>query len=435
MRQPSSPSSPTTSRTAATAGRGLPTPMRRAGGWPKRSTAARNAWASPDLSGTDEQAIWARYGSQLHHAPTTTAASTLCCSPRRPDDAARFITAWPARSGRRPLRARIAMQRNSADAESRYQAVIGTVTSDAGLMMDRARYLRANNYDQLGARSRRPPSQFRLPARRSRALLRHAARCWRTTPRRTAQWQTAFNIARQLDDVFPPGADVADQPLGDPRQLHEPRLARRKHRARPLNGRRARSRCSTVMRRAGRSLQVQTKGYYWAGRAALAAGHLPRANAYFQRAAAYPELFYGQLALERLGRSVSPPPQALPQYVTTPRSGRRSTTAGWSRRCGCSSRASSTEQALFVQGAGRIARQRRRPQPRGRARPADQPPGSARCGPRAWRGSKDRCSTSARPIRACRPRSQPTCGRWRTASAARKARSILMRSAMPARAA
>ena len=35
--------------------------------------------------------------------------------------------------------------------------------------------------------------------------------------------------------------------------------------------------------------------------------------------------------------------------MTTPRSARRSTTAGWSRRCGCSaSRASSTEQALFV---------------------------------------------------------------------------------------
>jgi soluble lytic murein transglycosylase len=69
--------------------------------------------------------------------------------------------------------------------------------------------------------------------------------------------------------------------------------------------------------RAGRSLQVQTKGDYWAGRASLAAGHFQPANAYFQRAAAYPDLFYGQLALERLGRSVAPPPAALPQYTTT----------------------------------------------------------------------------------------------------------------------
>ena len=71
------------------------------------------------------------------------------------------------------------------------------------------------------------------------------------------------------------------------------------------------------MPRAGRSLQVQTKGNYWAGRAALAAGQFQTANDYFQRAAAYPELFYGQLALERLGRAVPAPPQALPQYVTT----------------------------------------------------------------------------------------------------------------------
>jgi soluble lytic murein transglycosylase len=69
--------------------------------------------------------------------------------------------------------------------------------------------------------------------------------------------------------------------------------------------------------RAGRSLQVQTKGYYWAGRAELAAGQFQSANAYFERAAAYPDLFYGQLALERLGRNVPPPPTALPQYTTT----------------------------------------------------------------------------------------------------------------------
>jgi soluble lytic murein transglycosylase len=69
--------------------------------------------------------------------------------------------------------------------------------------------------------------------------------------------------------------------------------------------------------RAGRSLQVLTKGSYWAGRAALAAGRSQEANAYLQRAAAYPELFYGQLALERLGRPIPAPPPALPQLTTT----------------------------------------------------------------------------------------------------------------------
>jgi soluble lytic murein transglycosylase len=67
---------------------------------------------------------------------------------------------------------------------------------------------------------------------------------------------------------------------------------------------------------AGRSLQVRTKGNYWAGRAALAAGRLQEANSYFQAAAAYPELFYGQLALERLGRSVTPPQNSTTATAT-----------------------------------------------------------------------------------------------------------------------
>src|SRR6478672_5113154 len=130
-------------------------------------------------------------------------------------------------------------------------------------------------------------------------------------------WQTAYNITRQIDDVLQVGANVADQPLAirdDYTTLAwlggSIALDRMQHPASAVA-------MYDRYARAGRSLQVQTKGYYWAGRAALATGRFAEANAYFQRAAAYPELFYGQLALERLGRSVQAPPQAIPQYVTT----------------------------------------------------------------------------------------------------------------------
>ena len=62
--------------------------------------------------------------------------------------------------------------------------------------------------------------------------------------------------------------------------------------------------------RGGRSLQVATKGNYWAGRAAAQAGRMVDATSRFERAAATPELFYGQLALERLGRAVPAPPRS-----------------------------------------------------------------------------------------------------------------------------
>ena len=67
----------------------------------------------------------------------------------------------------------------------------------------------------------------------------------------------------------------------------------------------------------GRSLQVLTKGAYWAGRAAAQAGQLQNATAHFNKAAAYPDLFYGQLAHERLGRAIAAPLGA-PQMLVTP---------------------------------------------------------------------------------------------------------------------
>jgi soluble lytic murein transglycosylase len=130
-------------------------------------------------------------------------------------------------------------------------------------------------------------------------------------------WQAAYNIASQIDDVLPTGANVADQPIG----IRDDYTTLAWYAGTVALDRMNRPQSAMAMfdryARGGRSLQVQTKGYYWAGRAALAAGRFDDANAYFQSAAAYPDLFYGQLALERLGRSVAPPPAALRQYVTT----------------------------------------------------------------------------------------------------------------------
>lgn len=275
---------------------------------------ARSAWASADLSGDDEQSLWSRYGASFTRLDQDRRADALLFA-KKPEDAARFLNSVsPGRQD--AFAARIALQTNAADAESKYQAVIGSVTSDAGLMMDRLRYLKANNYEnaaqQLAARSHNFTYRPADPERFLDMLLTLA-----NDAVQDRDWDTAFNIARQVDDVLPEGAIVTDQPINirddytslvwlggtvalDRMQRPASAVAMFDHYA-----------------RAGRSLQVQTKGYYWAGRAAQAAGRVEAATNYFQQSGAYPELFYGQLALERLGRSVSPPPAALPQYVTT----------------------------------------------------------------------------------------------------------------------
>ena len=284
------------------------------GRMPEAVDAARNAWMQPDLSATDEQGIWARFGDSFTRADQDKRADVLLFA-KKPDDAARYLgTVSPDRQA--AFAARIAMQQDAPDAEARYQAVIGSITSDAGLMMDRARYLRAHNYDQsardLAARSHNFVYRPTDPERFYDMLLLLA-----NDAAQDRQWSTAFRIASQVDDALPPGTDVSDQPIGV--RDNYTSLAW-------LAGSVALDRMNKPANaiamfdrygRAGRSLQVHTKGAYWAGRSALAAGQFQTANNYFQQAAAYPELFYGQLALERLGRSVQAPPQALPMYVTT----------------------------------------------------------------------------------------------------------------------
>jgi len=276
--------------------------------------AARSAWGEADLTTTDEQSLWARYGSSFTAEDRDRRVDALLFA-KKPNDAARYYTlASPARQA--AFAARIAMQTDADNAESLYQAVIGSVTSDAGLMMDRARYLRANNYPEAARQLVARPHSFTYqPADAERfydmllTLANDAAQ--------DRQWETAYNIGRHLSDALPPGTDISQQPIS----LRDDYTSLTWLAGTVALDRLNRPTSAVAMfdayARGGRSLQVQSKGYYWAGRAALAAGQFQLANSYFQRAAAYPELFYGQLALERLGRSVTPPPASAVQYTTT----------------------------------------------------------------------------------------------------------------------
>ena len=276
--------------------------------------AARHAWASSDITGDDEQSIWARYGNSLTRADHDSRVDSLLFA-KRPEDAARFLS-MTSTERQASFAARIAMQQDSADADARYQAVAANVTSDAGLMMDRARYLRAKNNnaaaEQLAAREHHFTYRPADPQRFLELLIQLSG-----DASDERNWDTAYNIASGLDDVLPAGAAVADQPV-DMRDDYTT-LAWVAGTVALDRTRQPTAAIAMFDRYAqgGKSLQVRTKGYYWAGRAALEAGKLQNANDYFTRAAAYPELFYGQLALERLGRSVVAPPAALPQYVTT----------------------------------------------------------------------------------------------------------------------
>jgi soluble lytic murein transglycosylase len=121
----------------------------------------------------------------------------------------------------------------------------------------------------------------------------------------------AVRIASSIDEAFAPGTDISKLSfrlrddyttlvwLGGTKALWDLRDPRR---AAPL------------FYRYGAAAQTpgtRSKGFYWAGRAMAQAGDTAGANRYFEMAARYAEYFYGQLAMERLGRP-------LPNFNTMP---------------------------------------------------------------------------------------------------------------------
>ena len=276
--------------------------------------AAKAAWTSSDLSQYDEQLLFSRFGSQLTAADHDKRTDALLFGKQA--SAAYRMLPWTTPTRRGAFNARIAMQSRSADAEQRYQAVIGQVTTDAGLMMDRARYLKDSGYEQAARDLFARNYQFTArPADPERfldmmVLLSKSAMGAR-------QWQTAYNIASQADEVFGPGADISLKSYALRDDYTTLTWTAGTAALERMNRPREAMSMFDKYARAGRSLQVKTKGWYWAGRASAQAGDHLRARSYFEQASATPELFYGQLALERLGRIV-PVPAGTPALLITP---------------------------------------------------------------------------------------------------------------------
>jgi soluble lytic murein transglycosylase len=278
------------------------------------AAAARDAWASPDLSLDDQNRIGARYWGSLTPTDHDRRVDALLFA-KKPADAERAL-ANTSPSRRAAFAARIAMQTSAPNADPLYRAVESQVPTDAGLLMDRLRFLKDTYNNVAGARwlAARPHNFTYRPADTERfyeMLLILARAAW--ADRNYAQ---AYDIARQVDDSLPAGADVNLQSYAVRDDYTSLTWTAGEAAMSGLNRYGDAAQQFLKYSKGGRSLQVRSKGIYWAARALLYANRGAEANAYFQQAAAFPELFYGQLALERLGRPV-PAPAGLPAMLVT----------------------------------------------------------------------------------------------------------------------
>jgi soluble lytic murein transglycosylase len=266
--------------------------------------AARVAWISGALPPTEESAILTGFASTLGQADQDARMDMLLWQGATTAAQRQLALTSPAR--RALFEARLAFRTNAPDANDRFAATQAEGANDAGYVADRAVYLRnSGNAPAVRAWLARSHSFITPPADPGAWL----EILWSNARGATAdaQYATAFDIARQVENAYSVGTDIGTRPYGErDNYTNLVWLAGQtalKQLARP-------NEASAMFLRyasASRSPAIQSKGLYWAGRAADAGGRRDQANGYYAHAAGFRDLFYGQLSMERLGTPLTAP--------------------------------------------------------------------------------------------------------------------------------
>jgi soluble lytic murein transglycosylase len=269
-------------------------------------TAALAAWTGGPLNAADESRLLARFGSQMTVTDHDQRMEKLLWS--RATTAAARQLAWSS-AARRPLHeARLAMQLRQIDAADKAALVGPGADRDAGFVADRTLWLRDTG-QSAGARVYlAAPRAFDAPPFDPGAWMDVLLLMARGAANDN-QWTLAYDIASKVNAAYPTGTAVRDRSL-DERDDYTSivwlaGMAALKRLGRPQDA----MDMFLQYARAAQTPQTQSKGYYWAARAAQAGGDALAANAYLAQAAQHPDQFYGQLAAERLGRAVTIPPE------------------------------------------------------------------------------------------------------------------------------
>lgn len=269
---------------------------------------ARDAWRGGSMDPTTESTLFAMYGSRFTPDDQDARMDALLWA-RDANAAARQI-AYVTPASRDVFNARLTALRGINPA-SQGLVIPAAARSDPGYLYNTARQLRSTGqaYAAVAALSERP--------RLSKLPLDPAL--WvdeSLTTARMGGGRAAQKIAAGMDEAFPPNADISQMSfglrdnytslmwLGGTKaywELNEPASAA------PLFYRYG---------AAARTAQTRSKGFYWAGLAYERAGNAVEARRHLEMAAAYPDRFYGMLALERLGRA-EPKMGALPDIQPT----------------------------------------------------------------------------------------------------------------------
>lgn len=267
---------------------------------------AAGAWTTKGLTVQDEARLMTRFGSSMTPADHDRRMERLLLDRATTPASRQIANISPAR---RPLfAARLALLRNDPDVDARIAAAGDAVNHDPGYMIERARYLRDRG-DSFGARVWLGKSRDLTSPPFDTAYFLDNLLSFAQAANADGQYDLALAIAKHAEQAFPPGTRVRERPFAErddytsltwlAGRVALDKLARYDD-AMAMFDRYA---------RAAQTPGTQTKGWYWAGRAAERGGKADWAQSYLGQAAPHIDQYYGQLAAERLGRNLALPPE------------------------------------------------------------------------------------------------------------------------------
>ena len=274
------------------------------------AAAVHKAWRSASLSASDESYLLTAFPGVLTPDDHDARVDALLWAGQT--GAATRLIGMTSLARRPVLTARLALRSAAPDAPS--IAAANAYAGDAGFVADRAAFLKSSG--QWDAARQALAGAHRFAAAPSNPAV-WLDTLWANARAAAAdrQWQLAYDIGRQVDDAYPIGTDVGALSYGERDDYTNlawtAARAALKQLGRPADAMTLFDRYA----RGSHSPAIKAKGFYWAGRAAEAAGNDIGAMAYLTQTAGYRDQYYGQLAAERTGKPLVAPPAIGPATV------------------------------------------------------------------------------------------------------------------------
>jgi len=268
---------------------------------PEAETVARAAWRGGPMSDAAEAALFSQFYAQFNLDDQDARMDALLWAGAQAQAERQLGFVSP---GRRQIDgARLAALRGSDPNAIVSTTETGFMMTDPGYVFQRARQLRRNGSPGAARAllASRPPLA-RRPADAEKWVEEMLVNAKGAAS--DGDYRTAVRIAQGIDQAFEPGADVAAMSLGLRDDYTSLVWLGGTQALWNLRDPAAASPLFYRYGAAAKTPQTRSKGFYWAGRAAAQANDTAGAQRYFEMAAQYPDYFYGQLALERLGRPI-----------------------------------------------------------------------------------------------------------------------------------